>query len=154
VRAFMRNPEGKTGMVNRLPFYCGRPVRHSGWFPDKKIRVFDRRRARWVGDYVHEKLVCADRPVELEGLLLHYTVDSVADHVRTVNRYSELQAQEYLARAKRVTWFHLFVKPVYVFFKILIFRLGFMDGKRGWMIAAVSAFSYFLKYAKVWMRRP
>ncbi len=154
IREFMRGADGKTGKICRLPFYCGRKIRHSGWFPDKKVRVFDRNRARWVGEYVHETLECEDKAVELKGFLLHYTVSSVAGHVQTVNRYSDLQAEEYLRKGKRVTWFHLLVKPVYVFFNILLVRRGFLDGKAGWLIASVSAFSYFLKYAKTWMRQP
>lgn len=154
IRAFMQHPEGKTGKIGRLPFYCGREIRRSGWFPDKKVRIFDRNRARWVGEYVHETLESRDEAVELPGLLWHFTVTSVAGHVQTLNRYSDLQAEEYLKRGKKITWFHLFVKPVYVFFNILLFRRGWMDGKAGWMIATLSAFSYFLKYAKTWMRQP
>jgi glycosyltransferase involved in cell wall biosynthesis len=154
IREFMRNPNGKTGKVSRLPYYCGKAVRHCGWFPDKKVRLFAKDRARWVGDFVHETLQCPDPPVELKGFLHHYTVGSVAEHVRTVNRYSDLQAQEYLSKGKRITFFHLFFKPAYVFFNVLIFRRGILDGMAGWMIATISAFSYFLKYAKVRMRQP
>ena len=85
----------------RLAQYCGQWIRHSGWYPDRKIRLYDRRRARWVGEYVHESIQ-ADGPVaELRGDLLHYTCDTIAEHRRTVDRYTTLAAQQDHARGKR-----------------------------------------------------
>ncbi len=133
--------------------YLGAWIRHSGWYPDSKIRLYDRRKARWVGDYVHESVV-ADGPVgKLRGDLLHYTCNDFADHIRTVNRYTTLAAREWrdnhgpIPRGQVPAW-RLFAAPPWAFLRSFILQRGFLDGRRGFLIAWMAAFYVFAKYAK------
>lgn len=137
----------------RLAWYRGRWIRHSGWYPDHKLRLYDRRRGRWVGDYVHER-VEVDGPVrDLPGDLLHFTCDSLAEHVRTTDRYTTLAAQEAYDRGYR--WVlprvlaMLLFGPAWKFFETYFFRQGFRDGGPGLAIAAMAGYYVFQKYAKL-----
>ena len=137
----------------RLAWYRGRWIRHSGWYPDHKLRLYDRRRARWVGNYVHER-VQVDGPVQtLGGDLHHFTCDSLAEHFRTTDRYTSLAAQEacaqggkwILPRAVAMT----VAAPPWKFFETYFVRQGFRDGVPGLVIAGMAAFYVFWKYAKL-----
>lgn len=132
----------------RLAHYLGRWIRHSGWYPDRKIRFYDRRRGRWHGEYVHES-VRAEGPVaELQGDLLHYTCDSLSEHLRTLDRYTTLAAREVRARGKSRSLVRLALDPVWTFFRSWILQRGFLDGFQGLAIAWMAALYTFLKYAK------
>jgi len=144
----------------RLPWYRGRWIRHSGWYPDHKLRLYDRRRARWVGDYVHES-VQADGPVRtLRGDLHHFTCDSLDDHFRTVDRYTTLAAQEACEQSKsnrKTTGWILsralamtIAGPPWKFLETYLLRQGFRDGLPGLIIAAMAGYYVHQKYAKLW----
>src|SRR6185312_15523988 len=132
----------------RLAQYLGRWIRHSGWYPDRKVRLYHRARAKWVGQYVHES-VCVDGTVgELRGDLLHYTCTSLADHRRTLERYTSLAAQEIVARGKPAPLARLIADPPWTFFRTWVLQGGFLDGPQGFTIARMAALYTFLKYAK------
>ena len=134
----------------RLARYMGGWVRHSGWYPDRKIRLYDRRRGRWAGDYVHEsvRMDGAESHASLEGDLLHYTCDSLSQHLRTLDRYTSLAAQEVVARGKGVPLRRITLDPMWTLFRTLVIQRGFLDGTRGLTIAWMAALYTFLKYAK------
>lgn len=132
----------------RLAQYLGRWILHSGWYPDRKIRLFDRRKARWVGDYVHESVLCDGRVGHLEGNLLHYTCGSLSEHLKTMDRYTTLAAEEIVARRKPVGLRHLLIDPPWTFMKSYFFQRGFQDGLEGLAIAYMASLYTFLKYAK------
>ena len=132
----------------RLARYLGRWIRHSGWYPDRKVRLFDRRKARWRGEYVHESVVVDGRVGGLNGDLLHYTCDSLGDHLRTMDRYTSLAANEMAARGERVGWGRLLLNPPWTFFRTLVLRQAYLDGVQGVAIAYMAAQYNFLKYAK------
>ncbi len=133
----------------RLAHYLGRWIRHSGWYPDRKVRLFDRRRARWTGELVHESVAVEGPVVRLNADLLHYTCDSVEDHGRTLERYTTLAARQ--ARAAGVRWAlaRRIVLPPWKFLETYLFRLGFLDGYPGWVIARMAARYVYRKYAKL-----
>src|SRR5258707_1230371 len=79
----------------RKTFYLGRWIEHSGWYPDRKPRLYNRRTARWGGKFVHESLVVNGEIQDLSGDVLHYSIDSVFDHAKTANRYTDLTAQQF-----------------------------------------------------------
>jgi len=155
----------------RLAWYRGRWIRHSGWYPDHKLRLYDRRRGRWVGDYVHER-VEVDGPVrDLRGDLQHFTCDSLAEHVRTTDRYTTLAAQEAYnghgghradsahdtkqgGMGGRWIWPQaipmMLAGPPWKFLETYCFRQGFRDGFPGLVIAAMAGYYVFQKYAKLW----
>ncbi len=82
----------------RMARYLGSWILHSGWYPDRKIRLYDRRKAQWVGDFVHESVQVNGRTGQLESDILHFTCDSLSEHVKTMERYTTLAAQEIAAR--------------------------------------------------------
>jgi len=136
---------------NRLTNYCGQWIRHGGWYPDTKLRLFDRRVARWQGDFAHETLVFPDtiKPIRLKGDLYHYSFNSVAQHVDKVNKYSSLIAAERLSQGRTGSAFKMIFGPIATFFKFYIIKTGFLDGRNGFIIAVISAYDNFLRSAKM-----
>jgi glycosyltransferase involved in cell wall biosynthesis len=119
--------------------YLGRWILYSGWYPDYKLRLFDRRRGSWQGNYVHES-VRVSGPVEtLEGEILHYTCNSLAEHRERIEFYTDLAAAEMLARGEDVGWWRRQLAPTWVFFFTYFLRLGVLDGYPGFLIARMAA---------------
>lgn len=132
----------------RLAQYLGKWILHSGWYPDRKIRLFDRRRAKWVGDYVHESVVSEGKVGELKGNLLHYTCGSLSEHLRSLDRYTTLAAQEIVVQGKPVGTRRLLIDPAWTFVRTYFLQAGFLDGVEGLAIAYMASLYTFLKYAK------
>jgi glycosyltransferase involved in cell wall biosynthesis len=133
----------------RMAQYLGKWILHSGWYPDRKIRLFDRRKARWVGEYVHESVVAEHRAGELKGNLLHYTCSSMSEHLRSMDRYTTLAAEELVARGQRAGARRLVLDPAWTFFRTYFLHAGYLDGVEGFTIAYMASLYTFLKYAKV-----
>ena len=132
----------------RLACYLGRWIYHSGWYPDRKVRLYDRRKAEWVGDFVHESVKPRGATGHLESNILHFTCESLSEHIKTLDRYTTLAAQELAARKVRVPLTSLIVDPPWNFLKTYFIQRGFQDGLEGLIIAYMAAFYTFLKYAK------
>ncbi len=142
-------------LIPRRVFYLGRWIRHSSWYPDHKLRLFRRSGARWVGEYVHEKLAIDGRLKKLKGPIYHFTYRDIADHLDRINRFSELGAQRLYAARKRCRWYHLMVFPFSRFLKSYLWKLGFLDGFPGVVISVLHGYSIFVRYAKlreIWKR--
>ena len=135
----------------RLTNYCGTWVKHGGWYPDRKIRLFPRDRARWEGAHVHEglKLDPSLTITDLRGDLLHYSYHTIADHMERIERYSSLHARSMLQGGRSAGIIQLLLSPVVKFVQGYIFQLGFLDGKAGFHIARLSAVAVRLKYSKL-----
>ncbi len=135
----------------RLTNYCGTWVRHGGWYPDAKVRLFPKDGARWEGEHVHEELrLDTGTPItELKGDLFHWSYRSVAEHLERIERYSELHARKLLARGMKAGWFKRLFAPPFKFVQGYLLRLGFLDGLAGFRIAKYSAHAVALKYAKL-----
>ena len=136
---------------NRKTNYCGKWIHHCGWYPDVKIRFFDRTFARWEGEYVHEELSFKRSLAvrHLKGDLLHYSFESLGDHLQRVNKYSDLAASELLERDKGGAGFRMVFSPLSKFLKLYFLKKGFLDGFYGFCICAISAFDVLIRYAKV-----
>lgn len=132
----------------RLAQYRGKWIRHSGWYPDRKIRLYDRNKASWIGDYVHESVQTQGTVGELNGDLLHYTCPTLARHIDTVNRYTSLAAREALAGGRRPGLAKLIAGPPWTFLRTYLLQAGFLDGREGFLIASMAAFYAFAKHAK------
>lgn len=135
--------------IPRQVHYLGRWIRHSGWYPDRKVRLFRKDRARWEGDYVHEDLVLDGRIEKLKGAIHHFTYDSIVEHVARINKFSDLGAQKLYARKKRCRLFHLLGWPAGRFLKSYVLKLGFLDGFPGLVISVLNGYSIFIRYAKL-----
>lgn len=143
-----REPEYAGYRFPRLARYLGRWIRHSGWYPDSKVRLYDRRRGRWHGDYVHESVNVDGSVGELTGDLLHYTCESLDDHRRRVDRYTDLAARELIANQRRVGLGQLLVSPPWAFLRSYVLQQGFRDGPEGLLIARMAAAYTYSKYSK------
>jgi len=133
----------------RRAFYLGRWILHSGWYPDFKVRLFDRRKGKWKGAYVHESVVVAGRIETLAGEILHYTCDSLTDHAKRIEFYTSLAAQEMYDRGESVSSIRSFFAPPWVFLSTYFLRLGILDGPQGFAIARMAARYVQRKYAKL-----
>ena len=133
----------------RVSFHLGRWIWHGGWYPDRQVRLYDRRRANWSSDQLHEKVV-ADETGRFESPIQHWVFKDLADQVATNNRYSTLGMEALKAKGRRFSLFNLIVKPWVKFFETYVYKRGFADGLPGFIIAVGAAYSVFLKWAKLW----
>ena len=142
-------PECAAFSMPRQTFYLGRWIRHSGWYPDRKTRLFDKDKARWKGEYVHEALVVEGETRRLKGSLHHFTYANIRDQLDRINTYSDLGAQKLYARKKKCRWYHLAFFPCLIFVKSYFWRAGFLDGFAGFVISVLHGYSIFIRYAKL-----
>jgi len=133
----------------RRVFYLGRWVKHSGWYPDRKVRLFRKDRARWEGAYVHESLAVDGEVKKLKGDIHHYTYRNIADHLARINHFSDLGAQKLYADKKKCRWYHLLVQPFGRFLKSYILKRGCLDGFAGLVVSVLNGYSIFVRYAKL-----
>jgi glycosyltransferase involved in cell wall biosynthesis len=141
-------PQYDAYTMPRQAQYLGRWILHSGWYPDRKVRLYDRLKARWVGDFVHESVQPKGRVGHLQGNILHFTCDSLSEHLRTLDRYTTLSAEELVSRKVQVSIWRLIFDPPWTFVKAYVFQRGFLDGFEGLIICYMAAFYTFLKYSK------
>jgi glycosyltransferase involved in cell wall biosynthesis len=132
----------------RMAQYLGRWILHSGWYPDRKIRLYHRAKAKWVGDFVHESVEVNGRVGHLESNLLHFTCDSLSEHLKTMDRYTTLAAEELVSRKQVIHLRNMILDPAWTFTKTYFVQRGFEDGLEGLTIAYMAALYTFLKYAK------
>lgn len=134
----------------RLTNYCGKWIRHSGWYPDFKVRLFPKNKATWEGDFVHETLKTDDIQIEtLSGDLLHYSYYSIQEHYERVEKYSLLAAQKKFKQGKQGSLLKGFFSALNRFIKIYFFKAGFLDGVSGLTIARISAYAAWLRQKKL-----
>jgi glycosyltransferase involved in cell wall biosynthesis len=132
----------------RLAQYLGRWILHSGWYPDRKVRLYSRRKALWVGEFVHESVVVIGAIGHLQSDLLHFTCNSLSEHLKTMDRYTTLAAEQLIAQGRPISVRQLTVDPVWTFVRTLVLQRGFLDGVEGLTIAWMAALYNFVKYAK------
>lgn len=138
--------------MNRCTNYCGRFIRHGLWYPDQKIRLFDRRIAQWGGLNPHDKIRLSQHFAvkQLDGDILHYSFHTPDDLVWQNNRLSSIAASSLYAHGTRSSWLKMLVRPAWSFINGYIFRLGFLDGVDGFAIAVNTSHQVFLKYSKLY----
>jgi glycosyltransferase involved in cell wall biosynthesis len=134
----------------RLTYYLGRWIKHSGWYPDYKLRLYNCKRAHWRGEYVHESLGVDGDTGRLRGDLLHYTVRDASEHHLRIDRYTSLAAEQSYSQGKRASVASLFFTPLTTFMRSFIVKRGFLDGVQGLAIAFFAAHYAFLKALKLW----
>jgi glycosyltransferase involved in cell wall biosynthesis len=134
----------------RKAFYLGRWIEHSGWYPDHKVRLFLKDKGRWEGRFVHETLRVEGPIVRLRGDLLHYSCESISEHLRSLDRYTTLAAEELWQRQKRSRWTQLLGSAFSAFVKTYWLKQGFRDGMQGFVIACLAGHYNLVKHAKLW----
>jgi glycosyltransferase involved in cell wall biosynthesis len=138
----------------RLAQYLGRWILHGGWYPDRKVRLFDRRKAKWVGEYVHESVHVEGKVGHLESNILHFTCSSLSEHLKSMDRYTTLAAEGLVARGAKITLGKILFDPPWTFFRSYVLQRGFFDGLEGLAIAYMAAFYNFVKYIKASYMKP
>ena len=134
----------------RLVYYLGRWIRHGEWYPDVKLRLFKKEFGRTEGQEPHDRVSVNGAVKRLKNPVWHYTYDDITDHVNTLNRFSSIGAQQKFVHESPFRWTDLFFRPMFRFIKGFILRRGFLDGSHGFVIALMSAYGAYLKYAKLW----
>jgi glycosyltransferase involved in cell wall biosynthesis len=136
---------------NRLNNYCGKWIRFGSWYPDRKLRLWDKEKGQWAYLKIHEKveLVPFAKTCRLKGDLLHYSYYSVKQHFLTTRKYAELSAEEYYSRNKKSNIILIILKPVWKFLRDYIFKAGFLNGYYGLVIAFIDSYGVYLKNRKL-----
>lgn len=134
--------------MNRRTNYCGKWIRHSGWYPDRKLRLFDRRKGHWGGFNPHDRVEMNPKtaPKWLKGDLLHYSYYSVDEHYARARKYAQIAAQARRNAGKHNFWLHALLNPPAKFLRNYLIKFGFLDGKAGLTIAWISALETYWKY--------
>ena len=142
---------GEGYKFNRVTSYCGKWIKHCGWYPDTKIRLWDRRQGSWGGENPHDKVIMkpGTKVTKLRGDILHYSFYSVQQHLDTIEKFSSIKAQNKINKGRTSSLLQLYLHPVAKFLKMYVFRLGFLDGKMGWYVCWNSGYSAYLKHLKV-----
>ena len=138
--------------VPRVTDYFGRFLRHGNAYPDRLVRLFDRRRGGWSGYEIHENTRVQGRTAKLRGYLEHYSYRSLADHHNRMQRYAELMAQAMYERGQRCGLTQVLVNPQWRFVRGYLLRLGFLDGWRGLVFALIEANYVRRKYLGLYAR--
>ncbi len=137
------------GSMPRRAFYLGAWIGHSGWYPDRKLRLYDRRVGCWRGDFVHERLEVKGPIVAFAGDLLHFPYRNWQDHLERIDRYTRLAADAARENGKRGNVLRLLLAPPLTFIRAFVFRAGFLDGWRGALIAAAGARYVFQRELRI-----
>ncbi len=138
--------------VNRRNNYCGQWIKHSDWYPDKKMRLFIKGKGEWKGINPHDsyKLKNTSNSGKIKGDLLHWIYRDYFEHNQKIDRFSTISAQSYLELGIKSTIWKIVYRPTWAFFKSYFLRLGFLDGLNGFIICVQTANVTFLKYIKLY----
>ena len=141
----------------RLPrrsSFCGRFMRHSGWWPDYVVRLFRRDRGRFSADLVHERLILDGTVATLTEPIMHETFVDLEDLVEKMNRYSTASAAQLQRDGRSSGLGEAIARALWAFFRTYVLRAGFLDGREGFMLAFATAEGTYYRYAKLmWLRR-
>ncbi len=146
-----KNPEYDGYWVSRLTNYCGNWIHHSGWYPDRKLRLYNRTKGSWQGVIVHESFQLDPGSTEgrLKGDLWHYSYYTVEQHRQRLEKYSTMSAKAYFAQGKKAPVLKIWLSPVVKFIRDYFINLGFLDGKAGFTVCWISASGTKKKYQKL-----
>lgn len=151
IQALMASDPPAAGYrVPRVSFYLGTWIRGTDWYPDYQLRLYDRRRARWVGQYVHEGVEVDGGVGRLRGELQHFPYRNIAHHLQTIDRYTTLAARQAHERGQRAGMLHLLVHPPLAFLRNYLLRGGIRAGGPGLVVSLLNGYYVFLKLAKLW----
>ncbi|SFG91955.1 glycosyltransferase family 2 protein [Pontibacter chinhatensis] len=153
VLAAKNNWQSDAYSMNRLTNYCGKWIHHSGWYPDTKVRLFDRSKAVWGGENPHDKIILSQGATlqHLRGDLLHYSYYTVTQHLGQINKFTDASSKALIRDGKTVSLPMVILKPLFRFFRAYILKRGFLDGPEGFIISVSSAESVYYKYLKLYM---
>lgn len=137
--------------MNRLTNYCGQWIRYCGWYPDTKVRLFDKTKGSWGGINPHDKYI-PEKGVYigfLEGDILHYSFYTKEEHLAQIHKFSSIGAKALFEKGKYSNTVIIYVKAIARFLKTYVVKSGYLDGRNGFLISRLSAYSNYLKYSKL-----
>ena len=153
VRAVVKREPAMNGYeVNRVNFFLGKPILHSGWAPDHVLRLFRKGAGRTSDNLVHEEIRVSGKVGRLSSSLHHYTYRTLDDYLKKSARYAALSSKEKLKNGARPGLFKILLDPPFVFFKMYVMKQGFRDGREGLFLAILYGFYTAIKY--IWMYYP
>jgi glycosyltransferase involved in cell wall biosynthesis len=138
--------------LNRMTNYCGQWIRYSGWYPDKKLRLWDSRKGEWCGTNPHDKYELFDgdkNTARLKGDILHYSFYTIDEHVKQADYFSTIGSKARFEKGEKTNFLLLSTALQIKFAKHYFLKLGFLDGFYGFVIALISGYAVFLRHAKL-----
>lgn len=138
--------------MKRHTFYLGRWINHGGWYPDYKIRLFRKNKAKWGGLDPHDRIIMEQDSTtrKLNNDIIHYTYKNLSHQIKTIDRFSDASSEALMNEGKTFCLCNLFFRPPVKFIETYLIKLGFLDGLPGLIISVASTFYVFIKYAKMW----
>lgn len=137
--------------MNRMTNYCGQWIRHTAWYPDRKLRLWDSRKGKWAGMNPHDKFEMEPnaKTSHIKGDLLHYSYYTVDDHLKQIDHFTTISAKAMYDNNYKPSFIKKFISPVASFVRDYVLYMGFMEGYYGWVLSKNSARTTFLKYHKL-----
>jgi glycosyltransferase involved in cell wall biosynthesis len=151
IKAALADPVAEGFELPRLSSFCGREMRHSGWYPDYVLRLFRRGAARFDGAPVHERVICDGPTKRLTTPLIHRPVQKLEDALSRMDRYSTAGAAALLASGRRVSFVAGIGHGLYAFLRTYVLKRGFLDGAEGFLLAVANAEGSYYRYMKAWL---
>ncbi len=151
VKLLSSEPSFDGYLIPRRTFYLDRWINHCGWYPEYRLRLFRKSKARWGGIDPHDKIMLdSGETGSLRGDLYHYPYHNISCHLETIARYSTISAQQMAKQGRRFHLRDILLRPPLRFMKMYLWKLGFLDGKAGLFISSLGAVYVFNKYLKLW----
>ncbi len=147
--ALAHEPRCRGYRMPRVTFHLGRWIRTTDWYPDYQLRLYDRRAAEWIGQYVHEGVRVTGSIGRLRGELEHFAYRDVAEHAETIEHYTTLAARQMFEQGRRASTFDLLFQSRFAFVRNYVLKRGFLDGRAGWLISRMNARYVGLKFEKL-----
>jgi glycosyltransferase involved in cell wall biosynthesis len=151
VKAAVERGDADGYEMSRLSWFCGRPMRHSGWHPDYVMRLFRREKGRFTTGMGHDHVILDGRVRRVSGLILHHAVARLEDSIMRIDRYSSWGAQDMLAQGRRVSFMTGIWHGLWAFIRTYFLRAGFLDGREGFLLAVANAEGTYYRYMKAWL---
>lgn len=151
IQQVLAAPQAEAYTVARMSCFGGRWIQHSGWWPDRLLRLFKREHGRFKDVLVHESVLVNGPTKALSGHLLHYPYDSLESLIAKTNQYSSAAALQLHEKGKTIALPTIFAKSLWTFIRLYVLRRGFLDGRQGALLAGVAAAGSFFRYSKLWL---
>lgn len=135
--------------MNRLTNYCGQWIRHCGWYPDTKLRLFDSRKGQWTGTNPHDRYEVKGATMHLSGDIHHYSYYTIEEHYKQANKFADIAAKAMKEQGRTISAPMVYLKAAFKFIRNYIIKLGFLDGSNGLIICRISAWETYLKYSRL-----
>ena len=137
--------------MNRLSSFCGQWIKHGTWYPDRKVRLINRKKGKWGGVNPHDKIIMNEgaRLKQLKGDILHYTYETIEQIMEQTNKFTTIQSKAMFEQGKRSSVLKLVINPLTAFISSYFIKRGFLDGYNGFIIARYSSHATLAKYAKL-----